>query len=40
MRVFVYCTVKLFFDMGGVNDRERSDWPHMVRMSQDINAVR
>ena len=28
--IFVYHTVKLFLDMGGLSDRKRSDWPSMV----------
>ena len=40
MRVFVYCTVKLFFDMGGVSDHKRSGRPHVVPTPHVINAVR
>jgi hypothetical protein len=40
MHVFVYCTVKLFFYMGGVSDRKRSDRPHMVHTPQVNNAVK
>ena len=37
---FVYCTVKLFLDMGGVSDRKSSGWPHVVHTPQIINTVR
>jgi hypothetical protein len=40
MRVFVYRTVKLFLDTGGLNDRKRFGWPRMVHMLQVINVVR
>ena len=40
MSVFVNSTVKLFLDMGGVNNRKRSGWPHVVHMPQVIKAVR
>ena len=30
-RVFVYRTVKLFLETGGVSDRKRSGWPRVVR---------
>ena len=39
-RVFLYCTVKLFLDMGGVSDRKRSGQPCVVSTPQVINAVR
>ena len=39
MLVFVYHTVKLFLDTGGVGDHKRSCWPRMVHIPQVINAV-
>ena len=39
-RVFVYCTVQLFLDMGGVSDRKRSGRPCFVCIPQVINTVR
>ena len=38
--VYVYPTVKLFLDMGGVSDRKKSGRPSVVRTPQVINAVR
>ena len=40
MLVFVYRTVKLFLNMGGVTDHKISGWPRMVCTPQVINAVR
>ena len=39
-RVFVYHTVKLFLDMGGVSDRKRSGKPCVVHMPQVIKFER
>ena len=39
-RIFEYCTVKLFFDMGVVSDDKRSGRPHVVHTPQLFNAVR
>ena len=39
MRVFVYCTVKLFWDTGVVSDHKRSTRPRVVHMPQVINAL-
>ena len=38
--VFVYHTVKLFLDVGGVSDCKRSGWPLVVYTPQVIHAVR
>ena len=38
--VFVYHTVKLFLDTGGVSDHKRSSWPCVVHTPQVSNAVR
>ena len=38
--VFVYLTVKLFLDMGGVSDHKRSGWPRKDCTPQVIEAVR
>ena len=38
MRVFVYCTVTLFLDTGGVSDYKRSSRPYVVHAPQVINA--
>jgi hypothetical protein len=40
MRVFVYCTFKLFLDTGGLSDRKRCGQPHVVRKPQVIKTVR
>ena len=37
---FVYRTVKLFLDTGGVSNHKRSSWPRLVHTSQVINTVR
>ena len=37
---FVYYTVKLLLNMGGVSDCKRSGHPRMVRTPQISNAVR
>lgn len=39
-RDFVYRTVKLFEDTGGVNDRNKSGRPRTARTPQAIGAVR
>ena len=40
LHVFVYRTVKLFLDTGGVSDHKRSSQSRMVHMPQVINSVR
>ena len=37
---FLYRTIKLFLDIGGESDSERSGWPRMVHTPQIFNAVR
>ena len=38
-RAFVYRTVNLFLDTGGVSDRKRSHQPRVVRTPHVIKAV-
>ena len=38
--VFVYRTVKLFFEMGGVSECKRSSQSHVVHTPQVINVIR
>ena len=39
-RVFVYHTVKLILNIGGVSDHKRSDQPRVIRILQVVKAVR